>query len=191
MSSQNRPTLSLLAGARATTLALALSSLSACGSSTSGSPNGSTPGTTASYAGTYAATYTGTFQNTSPNNESGSSTSTGTITVTAVSDTEVALTWQLPPNPPSGTAYIAMSGSEGTLLDAGTIVTSGTGSLSGGSCFQGLVNGNTQTNCGTTASIAFSGNGLTDATLGYYSGTTPAGVFYTGTYSGTWVGTKQ
>ncbi len=156
----------------------------ACGGGSSAAGAGSVVGST--FAGTYGATFAGTFQNTSPNTESGSSTSSATITVTALPANDVELSWQVPPNPPSGTAVFQMDGANGSLA-AGDA--SGTGVT--GSCFTGLVNGNTQTNCCTVCSIAFSGNTFSQPNAGTYTGTTPAGVNYTGTYSGTWTGTRQ
>jgi hypothetical protein len=156
-----------------------------CGSSSSSGNS--------SFAGTYNATFTGTYQNTSPNTASGTSTSSGTITVTNVSAAEVELSWQVAANPPSGTVLFVMSGSSGTLADAGASagVADAAGTAVGGSCFTGVVNGNTQVNCCTNCTIAFSGNTLTQPNSGYYSGTTPQGIAYTGTYAGTWTGTRQ
>jgi hypothetical protein len=145
-----------------------------------------------SYVGTYAATYTGTYQNTSPNTESGSATATATITVKAVSDSQLELTWQVPPNPPSGTGIFDMTGATGVLpagtapvvdLDAGTVV--------GNTCFVGVINGNAQTNCCTNCTVSFSGNTLTQPNSGVYAGTTTGGITYTGNYTGTWTGTLQ
>jgi hypothetical protein len=156
-----------------------------CGSSSS---SGNT-----SFAGSYNATFTGNYQNTSPNTASGPATATATIAVTNVSATEVELSWQVAPNPPSGTVLFLMSGSSGTLADAGAPASVGDagGTGVGGSCFTGVVNGNTQTNCCTNCTISFSGNTLTQPNSGYYSGTTPQGIAYTGTYTGIWTGTRQ
>ncbi|HSY24405.1 MAG TPA: hypothetical protein VK841_19895, partial [Polyangiaceae bacterium] len=89
---------------------------STSGTSTSGT-SGTSSGSTAvsAFAGTYNATYTGTYRNTSPNTDSGSSTSSGTITVTAVSPTEVELSWDIPPSAPSGDVVFEMSGAMGAL----------------------------------------------------------------------------
>ena len=145
------------------------------------------------FAGTYTASFTGTYQNTSPNTESGMSTSSGTITVTALSAQEVELSWQVAPNPPSGDALFLLSGSSGTLADAGSNapVEDAGGVAVNGSCFTGLVNGNTQTSCCTVCSVSFSGDTLTQPNSGYYVGTTAAGVAYRGTYVGQWTGTRQ
>jgi hypothetical protein len=53
------------------------------------------------------------------------------------------------------------------------------------------VNGNTQTNCCTDCTVSFSGGTMTQPNTGHYTGVTPAGVPYAGTYTGTWVGTRQ
>jgi hypothetical protein len=141
----------------------------------------------AGLAGVYNATYTGTFQNTSPNTDSGTATSTATITVTNVTASEIELSWQVPPNPPSGTAVFQMSGSTGTLDDTGT----GVADAGENACFTGEVSGNTQTNCCTDCTVSFSGNTFSQPNSGHYTGTTAEGVAYAGTYSGTWTGTRQ
>jgi hypothetical protein len=104
----------------------------------------------------------------------------------------IELSWQVPPNPPSGTAFFLMSGSSGTLTDAGTpeLSEDAGGTAVGGSCFTGLVNGNEQTNCCTSCTVSFSGNTLTQPNAGDYTGTTPQGIAYSGTYVGTWMGTR-
>jgi hypothetical protein len=161
--------------------------LAACGSSGGSGP----PESASTFAGRYNATFTGTFQNTSPNDDSGTSTSTAVITVTNVSATEVELSWQVPPNPPSGTAFFQMTGSAGTLLHSDADAGGTTGTAVTGSCFTGIVNGNTQTNCCTDCTVSFTTNGFTQPNSGTYTGTTPAGVAYTGVYAGTWIGTRQ
>jgi len=113
------------------------------------------------------------------------------ITVTDLSATEIELSWQVAPNPPSGNAVFVISGSTGTLADAGTNAADAGGTAVGGSCFTGLVNGNTQTSCCTTCSISFSGDTFSQPNAGYYTGKTPAGIAYQGTYVGTWTGTRQ
>jgi hypothetical protein len=158
-----------------------------CGSSSSSGDN-------SGFAGTYNATFTSTYQNTFPNTASGISPPlTATIIVTNVSAAEVELSWQVAPNPPSGTVLFVMSGSSGTLADAGAPASfdDAGGTAVGGSCFTGVVNGNTQTNCCTNCTVSFSANVLTQPNTGIYSGTTPEGVAYTGTYTGTWTGTRQ
>ena len=159
--------------------------LAACSSSTTGTSNPT------SFAGIYNATFTGTYQNTYPNTESGTATSSATITVTNLSASEVELSWQVPPNPQSGTAIFLMSGATGALVDAGApVVSEDAGTIVGGSCFTGLINGNTQTNCCTSCTVSFSGNTFTQPNAGTYAGTIQ-GIPYTGTYSGTWTGTLQ
>jgi hypothetical protein len=151
---------------------------------------GSSSSSGTGFAGSYNATFTGTYQNTSPNTASGAAPpSPATIAVTNVSATEVELSWQIAPNAPSGTVLFLMSGSSGTLVDAGAPASVGDagGTAVGGSCFTGVVNGNTQTNCCTSCTISFSGNTLTQPNSGYYTGTTPQGAAYTGT----WTGTRQ
>jgi hypothetical protein len=141
----------------------------------------------AGFAGVYNATFTGNFQNTSPNTDSGTTTSTATITVTNVTASEVELSWQVSPNPPSGSAVFQMTGSTGTLDDSSTSVAD----AGENACFTGDVSGNTQTNCCTACTVSFSGNTFSQPNSGHYVGTTPEGVAYAGTYSGTWTGTRQ
>ncbi|HSY23625.1 MAG TPA: hypothetical protein VK841_15970, partial [Polyangiaceae bacterium] len=66
-----------------------------------------------------------------------------------------------------------------------------TGTGIGGSCFTGIVNGNTQTNCCTDCTVSFTANGFTQPNSGTYTGTTPEGVAYAGTYTGVWTGTRE
>jgi hypothetical protein len=94
---------------------------------------------------------------------------------------EVGASFQLPPNPPSGAIAFALMGNSGMAVGAAT----------GGKCFVGQVNGNTQSNCCTSCSITFSGNTFVQPNAGTFTGTTAAGAAYSGTYSGTWSGTKQ
>ena len=157
-----------------------------CTSTTTGGSS-STP-----IVGTYAATFTGTYQNTSPNTDTGTTNTTATITVTDVSSSEIELSWQIAPNPPSGTAVFLLTGDTGTLADAGaTVLSAEAGTIAGGSCFTGVLNGNTQTNCCTSCTVSFSGNTFTQPNSGTYAGKTSAGIPYTGTYAGTWTGTIQ
>lgn len=152
-------------------------STAACGSS------GGTSG--GSYAGVYSATYSGTYAVSSPASvPNGSNTDTATITITQLSATEVQAVWQLPGDAMSGSIDFALS-SGGTGNSVGI--------PTGGSCFTGVVgsNGNTQTNCCTSCSITFSGDGFVQPNTGTFTGVTTAGVDYSGTYSGTWVGTKM
>jgi hypothetical protein len=134
------------------------------------------------YAGTYAASWSGTWQNSTPNTQSGTSTDSATITVTDVSGGELKLTWQVPPNPPSGSITFMYTGSSGTA-ESGTGV--------GGNCFKGNLNGNLQTNCCDSCTVTFNGGSFSQPNAGHYTGTTGAGVAYTGTYSGVWTGTRQ
>jgi hypothetical protein len=146
-----------------------------CGSSSNGS--------TSDFAGTYNATYSGTYVVNSPaGTPGGSSTSSGTITVTNLPNGQIGITFTIPPNPASGVIDFDLSGSSGMAV----------GPATGGQCFAGDVNGNTQTNCCSQCSITFSGNGtFTQPNAGTFTGVTPDGATYAGTYSGTWVGTKQ
>jgi hypothetical protein len=148
-----------------------------CGSSGSISSSGG------GFAGTYSATYSGTYVVSSPADvPNGNATSMATITITELSDAEVHASWQVPPNPASGTIDFALSGSKGTA----------TGKQTGGSCFTGTIsNGNTQTNCCTSCTITFSGDGFVQPNSGTFTGVTTDGVNYSGTYSGTWIGTKE
>jgi hypothetical protein len=148
-----------------------------CGSSSSG---GSAPATSG-FAGVYNATFTGTYVISSPAGQpGGSDMDTATITVTQPSADEVDLSWQVPPNPPSGMADFTLTGDTGTVK------------ATGGMCFTGKIsNGDTQTNCCTACSITFSGNTFVQPNAGTFTGTTVAGDAYAGTYTGQWNGTKQ
>jgi hypothetical protein len=144
-----------------------------CGSSSSK--------TASSFAGIYTATYSGTYTVTSPASvPAGSNTATATITITDLPNGEVGASFQLPPNPASGAIAFALMGNSGMA----------TGPATGGMCFVGLIDGNTQTNCCTSCSIAFSGTTLVQPNAGTFTRTTAAGM-YTGTYNGLWSGTKQ
>ncbi len=147
----------------------------ACGSSGGGG----------SYAGVYSATYSGTYTVSSPAGmPGGSNTDTATITITQLSPTEVEAVWQLPGDPKSGSIDFALSS---------TGLGNAVGIPKGGSCFKGVIesSGNTQTNCCTTCSIMFAGDTFTQPNAGTFTGVTPAGADYSGTYSGTWIGTKE
>jgi hypothetical protein len=171
---------------------LGASLLVACTSSDNSGPGTSADDAGPGFTGTYNATFTGTYQNTSPNTESGTSSSTATITVKSVAPSEIELSWDVPPSPPSGTAVFVMSASSGTLLDAGVVANAADAGVDvSGSCFTGTIDGNTQTNCCTACTISFSGNTFTQPNAGNYAGTTPQGVAYRGTYTGTWSGTLQ
>ncbi len=147
-----------------------------CGSSSSGTTSAS------DFAGVYAATYSGTYTVTSPAGvPAGSNTATGTITITSLPNGEVGASFQVPPNPASGALAFALTGNSGMAVGAAT----------GGTCFVGQVNGDTQSNCCTSCSITFSGNTFLQPNAGTFTGTTATGSPYNGTYSGTWSGTKQ
>jgi hypothetical protein len=148
------------------------------GSSSSSSSN---QASLAAYAGVYNASYSGTYAVTSPAGIPGATnTDMGTITMTVLPSGQLQAVWQIPPNPPSGTVDFNMSGDTGTAA------------ATGGMCFVGkLANGDTQTNCCTECSITFSANGFVQPNTGTFTGTTAAGVAYSGTYSGQWTGTKQ
>jgi hypothetical protein len=147
-----------------------------CGGSAASS---STPG---DFAGLYDATYSGTYVVTSPPGQpGGSSTDTATIAVSDLSKDQIRATFQLPPNPPSGVIDFALMGDMGAFV----------GSATDGMCFSGIVNGNTQINCCTQCSISFAGNTFVQPNQGTFTGTTAAGVPYSGTYSGMWTGTKR
>jgi hypothetical protein len=160
-------------------IAVLASAALSCGSSSSsggGSPS------TADFAGVYTAMYSGTYEITSPAGLGGGpNSSSGTITVTDLSNGQVGLSFQIPPNPASGAIDFTLTGDTGTAGGAAT----------GGMCFVGQVDGNTQANCCTSCSVTFNGNMFTQPNSGTFTGTTAAGVAYSGTYSGTWVGTKQ
>jgi hypothetical protein len=171
---------------------LGASLLVACTSSDNGGSGPPAEDAGPGFTGTYTATFTGTYQNTSPNTESGTSSESATITVKNVTPTEIELSWDVAPNPPSGTAVFVMSGSTGILLDAGVVANAADAGVDvSGSCLTGTINGNTQTNCCTACTITFSGNTFTQPNAGNYAGTTPQGVAYRGTYTGTWTGTLQ
>jgi hypothetical protein len=149
------------------------SSLLSCGSSNSSSTD---------HAGVYSATYSGTYTVTSPpGTPNVPNTASGTITISDIAGGGVAATFQIPPNPVSGAIDFAPSGDAWLATAPAT----------GGMCFVGVVDGNTQTNCCTQCSLSFAGNTFTQPNAGTFSGTTAQGVAYSGTYSGTWVGTKE
>lgn len=105
---------------------------------------------------------------------------TGIITVAGDAN-DVTMSWQVGSNAPSGSILFAVSGDSATATGIGV----------GGECWSGhLTNGNEQTTCATAASAKVSGDTLTQGQSGTISGTTPDGVAYTGTYQGTWVGTR-
>jgi hypothetical protein len=155
------------------------------GSDVSGaSDHGSvTPSAEGSMAGVYSATYSGSYTATSQSGTlNGTNTATATITVTDLGAGQIQAVWQLGANPPSGTIDFAMTGEDGTAV----------GTPTGGACFHGLLdNGNTQTNCCTSCAIAFSGTTFTQPNTGTMTGVTPAGVSYSGTYTGQWVAQRQ
>ena len=156
-----------------------------CGGASGGAsdPVGDTPSSEGSMAGVYSATYTGSYSATSMSGTAnGTNTATATITVTDLGDGQIKAVWQLGQNPPSGTIDFAMSGEDGMAVGAPT----------GGVCFQGVIdNGNTQTNCCTACSIAFSGSSFTQPNTGTMTGVTPTGESYSGTYSGQWVAERM
>lgn len=134
------------------------------------------------FAGTYAATYSGSWQNSSPNTLSGMNTASASISVTDTAPNEVTMVWTLPPNPPSGSIIFELNGPVGTVKQGGAI---------GGNCFTGVIDGNQQTNCCDSCTVTFSGNTFSQPNAGTYTGTTPQGISYAGTYSGVWSGTRQ
>jgi hypothetical protein len=158
--------------------------LSAAGCGSGGGASASNDGSDGGYAGVYTATYSGTYVLSSPSSmpDGTSSPQTATITITQLSSTEIRAVWQIAPNPKSGAIDFALSGSAGKAV----------GTPTGGSCFEGVLDGgNTQTNCCTNCSITFSGDTFVQPNAGTFSGVTPDGVDYNGTYTGEWVGTKQ
>jgi hypothetical protein len=161
----------------------ALPSCIACVASVAVSCGGSSSSTTKpDYAGAYAATYSGSYTVTSPPGvPGGSNTASATITITDLANGDVGASFQVPPNPPSGAITFALTGNSGTAVTA----------AKGDMCFVGQINGNTQSNCCTSCSITFTGNTFVQPNAGTFTGTTAAGVPYTGTYSGTWSGTKK
>lgn len=163
-----------------------LAALVGCGGSsktTSGTDTTDSGNTSAAnYTGVYSATYAGTYTFTSPPGlTGGSNTDTATITISDLSSDQIKFVFQVPPNPPSGVIDFTLAGDMGTVVGTGT----------GGNCFMGLVGTNEQTNCCTKCSIVFEGNTFTQPNAGTFTGTTAAGVAYTGTYNGVWTGTKQ
>jgi hypothetical protein len=135
------------------------------------------------YAGSYAATFSGNWTNTSPNTLSGTYDDSATVTVSDSGPNEVELVWQVGGNPPSGSIVFALSGSSGTAVTGGGV---------GGHCFMGkLSNGNSQTSCCDSCSVAFAGGTFTQNQVGHYMGVTPQGIGYTGNYTGVWSGTRH
>jgi hypothetical protein len=105
---------------------------------------------------------------------------TGIITVEGDAN-DVTMSWQVGTNAPSGSILFAVSGNLATATGIGV----------GGECWTGrLTNGNEQTTCAIAANAKVAGDTLTQDQSGTISGTTPDHVAYTGTYKGTWVGTR-
>jgi hypothetical protein len=153
----------------------------AAGTTSAAPTNDGTADEEASMTGVYAATYSGTYTvNSALGSQSGSNTATATIAVTDLGNGQIKAVWQLGSNT-SGSIDFAMMGEDGTA----------TGVPTGGSCFQGLIDGDNQTNCCTACSIAFSGTDFTQPNSGTMSGVSADGVPFTGTYSGQWVAQKQ
>lgn len=142
----------------------------ACGSSGTG------------WSGTYDAAYTGT--GTVGGAGPVSYTDTGVINVTDQPDGQILMAWQVGGNAPSGTILFR--------VDGASAATAGSGVGTDGSCFSGtLANGNLQTTCCEVCSATLNGVTLTQAQQGRFNGTTPQGVAYSGTYSGTWTGKRR
>jgi hypothetical protein len=155
-------------------------SASSKGSTGSPSSDTSSTGSSASaFEGTFQATWSGTAL---VNGESiPSDPLTGTITVTAPGVTGVRMDWVVDGNQPSGSITFAVQGSAATA----------TGIATDGVCWMGVLpNGNHQTTCAMTATAQIDGNTLTQHQAGTIDGVTPENVPYSGTYDGTWVGTR-
>ena len=154
-----------------------------CGSATESTKNGSPSDTTAasSFEGKFQATFSATAVIDTPAGVPDQAYSdTGVITVAGDAN-DVTMSWEVGTNAPSGSILFAVSGNSATATGIGV----------GGECWSGhLTNGNEQTTCATLASAKVSGDTLTQEQSGTISGTTPDGVAYTGTYKGTWVGTR-
>lgn len=154
-----------------------------CGSATESTKSGSPSETTAvsSFEGKFQATWSATAVIDTPAGVPNQAYSdTGIITV-AGDTNDVTMSWQVGTNATSGSILFAVSGDSATATGIGV----------GGECWNGhLTNGNEQITCATAASAKISGDTLTQEQSGTISGTTPDGVAYTGTYKGTWVGTR-
>jgi hypothetical protein len=154
--------------------------VSSTGPTGSASNDTASPGTSAAaFEGTFQATWSGTAL---VNGESiPSDPLTGTITVTASGDAGVHMDWVVDGNQPSGSITFAVQGSAATA----------TGIATGGVCWMGVLpNGNHQTTCAMTATAQIDGTTLTQHQAGTIDGVTPENVPYSGTYDGTWVGTR-
>ena len=156
----------------------------ACGSADGATKNGNPSGAPAvsAFDGKFQATWSATATIDTPAGVPDQAYSdTGIITV-AGDAKDVMMSWQVGTNAPSGSILFAVSGDSATATGIGV----------GGECWSGhLTNGNDQTTCATAASAKVSGDTLTQEQSGTISGTTPDHVAYTGTYQGTWVGTRM
>ena len=176
-------------------VALAFASGGCGGASPGGdpSPTASSTGSTGSAssdtasAGSSAAAFEGTFQATWSGTALVSGESipsdplTGTITVTASGDAGVRMDWGVDGSQPAGSITFAVQGSAATA----------TGIATGGVCWMGVLpNGSHQTTCAMTATAQIDGTTLTQHQTGTIDGVTPENVAYSGTYDGTWVGTR-
>jgi hypothetical protein len=144
-------------------------------------PDGAPASAAAAFAGQYQATWSSTATITSPAGIPPQSyTDSALITVTATSDMDITMAWQVGANAPNGTITFAVQGTSATATALGT----------GGTCWSGtLTNGNQQTTCATSATAMLVGDQLSQRQTGTIAGVTAEGVAYTGTYEGIWTGT--
>ena len=134
------------------------------------------------FAGRFQATWSSVATITSPPGVSPQDyTDTAVIDVTAFGDRDVEMKWQVGANAPSGTITFEVNGDSAIATGIGT----------GGTCWMGrLTNGALQTTCATSADAEIQGDELVQHQTGTISGVTPDNVAYTGTYEGTWRGTR-
>jgi hypothetical protein len=165
---------------------LVLTGTAQCGGSSGGGGGSSTDGggssPAATFVGKFQATLSATGTIVSPSGVPQQTyADTAVITVTAQDAHNITMVWQVGSNPPSGTITFTTNGNSATA----------SGLATGGACFMGaLTNGNQQTTCATTATAQIDGDKLTQQQSGTVTGVTPQNVSYSGTYMGTWTGTR-
>jgi hypothetical protein len=134
----------------------------------------------AAFVGTYTASFNGmsTFIS-PPGTPPAAYTDTGTITVTAKNADTILMAWTVGNNPPSGTIEFKLGG------------TTDSASGTGGTPWMGrLWNGALQTSWCDVCGASLMGDRLTQTQEGHFEGITATGVPYSGTYAGTWSGTR-
>jgi hypothetical protein len=153
--------------------------LAGCGGGNDGTP-GAGVGPSAAYVGTFAATFDAVSSFSSPAGIPPMSyTDTGTITVTAKGADTILMAWKVGNNPPSGTIEFKVDGPSGNASGTGGTPWMGT-----------LSNGARQTSWCDVCGASIDGDKLTQSQQGHFEGVTATGIPYSGTYAGSWTGTR-